>query len=68
MRRLGRRWGILHRLVYLSALGGLVHFFWKTKADTDFEEPLLYAIVLALLLGYRLVSSLRRRQRAAAAA
>lgn len=68
MRRLGRGWGVLHRLVYLSALGGLVHFFWKTKADTDFGEPLLYAVVLALLLGYRLVGSWRRRQREAVTA
>jgi sulfoxide reductase heme-binding subunit YedZ len=64
MRRLGRRWGQLHRLVYLSLVGGLLHFFWKTKADTDFEEPLLYAAIAAVLLGYRAVAWLRRRSRA----
>jgi len=64
MRRLGRRWGQLHRLVYLSAAGGLVHFFWKTKADADVGEPLVYGVVLSLLLGYRLVEWARRRRRA----
>jgi sulfoxide reductase heme-binding subunit YedZ len=63
MRKLGRRWGMLHRLVYASAVGGIVHFFWKTKADADFGEPLLYAIVVAVLLGYRFVAWALRRRR-----
>ncbi len=52
VRRLGRRWQILHRLVYVSAIGGVIHFLWKVKADT--RDPLIYAVVLAGLLGVRL--------------
>lgn len=52
MRRLGRHWQRLHRLVYPIAVLGVLHFLWLVKADL--REPLLYAAVLALLLGYRL--------------
>jgi len=52
MRRLGRRWGRLHRLVYVSALCGVLHFLWLVKVDL--REPLLYAALLALLLAARL--------------
>lgn len=57
-RRLGRRWQQLHRLVYAAALGALLHFFWAVKADL--REPLLYAGVFALLLGYRAVARLHQ--------
>ena len=63
MRRLGRRWQTLHRLVYVIAVLGVWHFYWQVKRDV--REPLLYAGILALLLGYRVVRA-RRRQRAAA--
>ena len=54
IRRLGgRRWQQLHRLVYLSAIAGVVHFLWLVKADL--REPLIYAGILAVLLGYRIV-------------
>ncbi|MER2528538.1 MAG: protein-methionine-sulfoxide reductase heme-binding subunit MsrQ [Candidatus Competibacter denitrificans] len=52
MKRLGRRWQQLHRLVYLIGLLGVLHYLWLVK--TDFREPLLYAGLLAALLGYRL--------------
>jgi sulfoxide reductase heme-binding subunit YedZ len=62
-RRLRRRWVSLHRLVYPIAILALVHFFWQVKLDTT--EPLIYAGILTLLLGYRLFRrarfSLRRR-------
>jgi len=59
-RRLGgRRWRTLHRLVYAAALGAVVHFIMMVKADLT--EPLIYAGLLALLLGYRAVVALRRR-------
>jgi sulfoxide reductase heme-binding subunit YedZ len=51
MRKLGRRWGVLHRAVYLAAALGVLHFWWGVKADV--REPMLYAAVLALLLGAR---------------
>ena len=50
--RLGRLWVSLHRLVYLAAVLGVVHFLWLVKSDL--REPLLYAAVLTLLLGLRL--------------
>ncbi|HUJ96295.1 MAG TPA: protein-methionine-sulfoxide reductase heme-binding subunit MsrQ [Terriglobales bacterium] len=53
IRRLGgRRWQNLHRLIYLSAIAGIIHYYWLVKADV--RKPLEYALVLAFLLGYRL--------------
>src|ERR1700686_2047116 len=53
VRRLGfARWQLLHRLVYFSALAGVIHYYWLVKSDI--RVPLLYAAILALLLGYRL--------------
>ena len=52
MKRLGRRWQKLHRLVYVIAILGVVHFYWQVKLDT--LEPLIYAAILVALLGYRL--------------
>lgn len=51
MRRLGRRWQQLHRLIYLIAPLGVVHFLLLVKADI--REPLIYAGLVALLLAYR---------------
>jgi sulfoxide reductase heme-binding subunit YedZ len=53
MRRLGRRWLKLHRLIYPIAILGVWHFWWQVKRDI--REPLLYAAILAILLGYRIV-------------
>jgi sulfoxide reductase heme-binding subunit YedZ len=53
-RRLGRNWAKLHRLVYIVAVLGVVHYYWQVKSDLDFAEPLLYAFLLAVLLGVRL--------------
>lgn len=58
MRRLGRRWQVLHRLIYLIAPLGVLHFLLLVKADI--REPLIYAGLLVLLLGYRLRSRRRR--------
>jgi sulfoxide reductase heme-binding subunit YedZ len=51
VRRLGRRWQTLHRLVYVAAIGGVVHFWWLVKADTT--EPIRWAAAVGLLLGLR---------------
>ena len=59
IRRLGKRWQQLHRLVYLAAIGGVIHFYWLVKADI--RRPAQYGAVLALLLGYRLAVKLRPR-------
>ena len=52
IRRLGgRRWNQLHRLVYLTAVGGTVHYLWSVKKDTS--RPFLYALLFAALLLFR---------------
>jgi sulfoxide reductase heme-binding subunit YedZ len=51
-RRLGRRWQLLHRLVYAAAILGVVHYLWLVKADL--RPPLAYVALLAALLGVRL--------------
>jgi sulfoxide reductase heme-binding subunit YedZ len=58
IRRLGRRWVSLHRLVYLAAVLGVTHFLWLVKSDL--REPLIYAAILTLLLGLRLWFRLAR--------
>jgi sulfoxide reductase heme-binding subunit YedZ len=59
MRRLGRRWQKLHRLVYPIAILAAWHFYWQVKLDT--LEPTIYAAILAGLLGFRLLEWRRRR-------
>jgi sulfoxide reductase heme-binding subunit YedZ len=59
MRKLGRRWQKLHRLVYVIAILGVWHYYWQVKADV--REPLWYAAGLTLLLGYRVWRQRRRR-------
>jgi len=63
MRRLGRRWQTLHRLIYVIAVLGVWHFYWQVKRDV--REPLLYAGILAVLLGYRVLRAIGRRRAAA---
>lgn len=50
----GRRWTALHRIVYLIAPLGVLHFWWMVKRDVT--EPAIYAVVLAVLLGWRLAA------------
>ena len=64
MRRLGRRWGRLHRLVYAVAVLAVLHFWWIVKSDL--REPMLYAGILAALLGWRLYRRFAGRRRPAA--
>lgn len=54
----GRNWQWLHRAIYVSASSAVIHFWWKVKADT--LQPKIYAAILAILLGYRVVSWMRR--------
>ena len=60
MRRLGRRWQRLHRLVYLIAILAVWHFYWQVKLDT--LEPLVYVLILSGLLGVRVGYWWRRRR------
>lgn len=60
IRRLGRRWTSLHRLVYVAATLAVVHFWWLVKADVT--EPRRWAVVLSALLGFRVWWAWRARQ------
>jgi len=67
IRRLGgKRWQALHRLIYISALCGVVHYYWLVKSDH--RLPLLYGAILAVLLLYRLAVSFLKPRPAVAVA
>ena len=59
IRRLGRRWQILHRLIYVTAALGVVHYLWLVKADR--RVPEIYGAILAALLVYRAIQRLAAR-------
>ena len=62
IRRLGKRWQKLHRLVYVTAFAATVHYLWAVKKDTFL--PLVYLVIFTVLLGYRFVMWQRRRRKA----
>lgn len=66
IRRLGRNWLRLHRLLYVSAALAVLHFYWKKSAKSDIAEPLIFAGILAALLLFRVIYVLRKRVRSAA--
>ena len=55
----GYRWNVLHKLVYLCAVLGVVHYWWKVKLDVT--DPMIYAAIVGVLLGWRLVKAVNRR-------
>jgi sulfoxide reductase heme-binding subunit YedZ len=55
----GRRWNLLHRLVYVSAILGVIHYLWLVKADTS--RPIRYGVIVAILLLARLIHTMRQR-------
>jgi len=55
------RWQRLHRLVYVTVLFALLHFFWMRAGKNNFAEVGAYATIVAVLLGWRVVTALRRR-------
>jgi methionine sulfoxide reductase heme-binding subunit len=65
VRRMGyRRWQMLHRAIYVSAVAGVIHFYWLVKSDVHL--PLLYAVIMAVLLGWRLFAWFSDRGRRSA--
>jgi methionine sulfoxide reductase heme-binding subunit len=60
IRRLGKKWALLHRLVYVAAICAVIHFAWKVKVFTG--DPVIYAAILVILLGFRLFLALRRKK------
>ena len=63
IRRLGRRWQVLHRLVYVAAAAASLHFIWKVKVVIG--EPVYYALILGALLAFRVAWRVRERARVA---
>ncbi|MBI3941366.1 MAG: sulfoxide reductase heme-binding subunit YedZ [Acidobacteria bacterium] len=62
----GKYWQRLHRLVYLSATAGVVHYYWLVKSDIT--KPVRYGVILAVLIGYRAAVSVKKRRSARAPA
>jgi methionine sulfoxide reductase heme-binding subunit len=59
IRRLGgRNWQRLHRLIYVTAVAGVVHYWWLVKADI--RHPAIYGALVAFLLGFRIVTTLQK--------
>ena len=56
------RWQALHRAVYAVVLLGLLHFFWMRSAKSNYAEVSVYAVIIALLLGWRVVAWARSRR------
>jgi len=56
----GKKWQMLHRLIYISAIAGVIHYIWLVKADLT--KPLQYGVILAVLLGYRALVWLKPRK------
>jgi len=54
----GRNWQRLHRLIYVTAVAGVVHYWWLVKADI--RHPAIYGALVATLLGFRALAALRK--------
>ncbi|MGB6876765.1 MAG: protein-methionine-sulfoxide reductase heme-binding subunit MsrQ [Candidatus Acidiferrales bacterium] len=60
IRRLGgKRWQLLHRAIYLSAIAGVIHYYWLVKSDE--RKPLQYAAIVGVLLAWRIGAWIRKR-------
>lgn len=62
----GKRWALLHRAIYLTAVAGVIHFLWLVKSDI--HVPLEYAAVIAILLGWRVYDHYSKPHRSSPAA
>ena len=56
----GKNWNLLHKLVYITALAAVLHYFWKVKLDAT--NPVYYGVVVVFLLGFRLWRNVARRR------
>ncbi len=57
-----KRWQLLHKLVYVIAGLGLLHFFWMRAGKNNFAEVFVYAAIIAVLLGWRFMQYLRKKK------
>jgi sulfoxide reductase heme-binding subunit YedZ len=56
----GKNWNRLHRLIYITALAAVLHYFWKVKLDATF--PIYYGIGVSILLGWRIWRNFARKR------
>lgn len=59
-KQMGKNWKKLHRLIYPASIAAVVHYIWQLKGNL--AEPLLYALIIGLLLGFRIMVWLKNRQ------
>jgi methionine sulfoxide reductase heme-binding subunit len=67
VRKLGRRWQTLHRAIYAIAILAILHFWWMKAGKHDLELPKIYAAIVTVLLGFRLVWAVIARRKVALA-
>jgi sulfoxide reductase heme-binding subunit YedZ len=63
VRKLGRRWMVLHRLIYVIAVFSMLHFWWMRAGKNNFAEPLIMGALVAVLLVLRLIRARRDSSR-----
>ena len=56
----GKKWNLLHKLIYVTALAGVLHYYWKVKLDAS--HPIYYGAVVVLLLGFRVWRNVARKR------
>ena len=61
-----KRWQLLHKLVYVIAGLGILHFFWMRSGKNDFNEVFVYAAILGVLLGWRVVQWIKKKRKISA--
>lgn len=61
IRRLGKKWQLLHRLIYISGIAAAVHYLWKVKITAG--SPVYYAVIIAALLSFRVFWAVRQNQK-----
>jgi len=59
-KRMGKAWKKLHRLIYIAAVAGIIHYFWQLKGKQ--AEPLFYLIIIVMLLGFRVAVCFKNRK------
>jgi len=60
-KRLGKRWVQLHKLVYIAGISATIHYLWLVKSDIS--DPLFYAAIMSVLLGFRLIIYFKKTRR-----
>jgi sulfoxide reductase heme-binding subunit YedZ len=57
----GKNWNLLHRLIYVTGIGGVIHYYWLVKADVS--QPLMYAAIIGTLLGSRILWKVLKKRK-----